>query len=177
MNDIIYYILVTLFCGGLMLYHYISKKKLEAKEIIVHVTVLESSDDEEVSIPSDPESIANYFSQPIGGLLARVWDFSGLFLPFIVCEKERHTFVKHLHDIDHSQNWYYNIGKIFKALKRCPSTDWKLVVAFNSAQLKMFLEVIKNSDEEHPASPNACVWYAFSSILDTMLINAGYKEK
>lgn len=158
-----------------MVWEYRSKKK--QRQILRSLHTRQQETEETPPIPSDPDRIAEYCSKPIGGVWARVWDFAFPFMSLVVSEQERSVFTQHLWDIDYRKDWYYNIGKVFEALQSCPSTDWQQVIAFNSAQLKMFLRLIENSDEEHPVHPNACVWYVFSSIMDTMLINAGYKEK
>jgi hypothetical protein len=168
MQEIIIIICATVFFGGLMVWEYRSKKK--QRQILRSLHTRQP-------IPSDPDMIVECFSQPIGDLVDRVEVFAFPFTLLAVFQQEERTFFMHLHKIDYSKDWYYNIGKVFKALQSCPSTDWQQVIAYNSAQLKMCLSLIENSDEEHPVSPNVRVWYAFSSIMDTMLINAGYKEK
>ena len=174
MQKIIIIILATIFFGGMCLWHYISRKRLAANEVIVPVTTLESSSDEKVSIPSDTESIAKLFSLPIGGLWARVWDFAFQFMGFIVCEQERLTFVQHLYEIDHAQNWYYNINKIVEALQSCPSTNWQQVCDFNQILFDTTLKRIKDSDADHPVHCNICVWWAFSSVMKVQLKKSGH---
>lgn len=172
MQEIIIIICATVFFGGLMVWEYRSKKK--QRQILRSLHTRQQETEETPPIPSDTESIAKLFSLPIGGLWARVWDFAFPFMWFIVCEQERPTFVQHLYEIDHAQNWYYNINKIVEALQSCPSTNWQQVCDFNQILFDTNLKRIKDSDADHPVHCNICVWWAFSSVMKVQLKKSGH---